>query len=103
MKRANQSGSVYKLSGKRRNPWVAVITHGYDKSGNQKRRYIGYYASKTEALKALARYDIILPRDQASRFQIYTLSGLRANIMILVYLAGRLRNCLQKALSYSQP
>lgn len=45
MKRANGTGSVYKLPGKRRRPWTAV-------KGGQ---YVGYYGTKKEAQEALER------------------------------------------------
>ena len=45
MKRANGTGSVYKLPGKRRRPWTAVKDY----------TYIGYYATKKEAQEALER------------------------------------------------
>ena len=37
MKNENGSGSVYKLSGKRRKPWVATVTTGYE-NGKQKEK-----------------------------------------------------------------
>lgn len=57
----NQYGSVYKLSGRRRNPWCARVTLGteYDpikKDYVQKRKSIGCYPTKTKALEALAKY-----------------------------------------------
>lgn len=45
LKRANGTGTVYKLQGRRKKPWVAA------KSGV----IIGYYDKKTSALEALAR------------------------------------------------
>ena len=61
MRLPNGYGSVTKLSGKRRKPYMARITTGseYDpvKDDNvQKRAVLGYYAKKSEALEALARY-----------------------------------------------
>lgn len=56
MKRANGAGSVYKLSGKRRKPWIARFTTGYDDQGNQTRLTIGTYATKKEAQTALDAY-----------------------------------------------
>lgn len=51
-------GSVYKLSGKRRRPFVVSITVGYDPlTGNQKRQILGYYATRKEALQVLAEYN----------------------------------------------
>lgn len=53
-KRANGTGSVYKLGGRRRRPWVAVITHGKDsQSGKMNRITLGYFAEKNEAESAL--------------------------------------------------
>jgi integrase len=52
----NGAGTVYKLSGKRRRPWVACITDGFDDVGKQKRRVIGYYAEQLEARDALSAY-----------------------------------------------
>lgn len=43
LRRANGLGTVYKLSGRRRRPWVAAIN----------KRVIGYYEERTEALRAL--------------------------------------------------
>lgn len=45
LKRANGMGSVYKLSGRRKRPWVAA----------KNRTVIGYYAKKTDAMEALER------------------------------------------------
>ena len=45
LKRANGMGSVYKLSGRRKRPWVA----------SRSRVIIGYYETKTAALEALER------------------------------------------------
>ena len=56
MKNENGAGSVYKLSGKRRKPWIARITVGYDKEGKQLRKTIGTYATKREGQEALLEY-----------------------------------------------
>lgn len=45
IKRANGTGTVYKLSGRRRRPWVAC----------KNRTVIGYYETRTAALEALER------------------------------------------------
>lgn len=45
LKRANGTGTVYKLQGRRSRPWVAA----------KGKVIIGYYAKKTEALEALER------------------------------------------------
>lgn len=56
MRLPNGYGSVYKLSGKRRNPYVARITIGWTDEGKQILKTIGYYKSKQEGLNALAEY-----------------------------------------------
>lgn len=45
LKRANGTGTVYRLQGRRQRPWVAA----------KNRVVIGYYAKKTDALEALER------------------------------------------------
>lgn len=62
MKLPNGYGSVYKLSGNRRKPYRAIITERWlqDKETNkwkQKRKTIGYYKTKADALMALAEYN----------------------------------------------
>ncbi len=52
-KRANGTGSVYKLSGSRKKPWVASLTSGYDENGKRIGMILGYYASEKEALDTL--------------------------------------------------
>ena len=49
-------GSVYKLKGNRRKPWVARIQTGVSDKGLPVRKIIGYYAGQKEALQALAEY-----------------------------------------------
>lgn len=62
MKQPNSYGSVHKLPGKRRKPWRVRKTSGWlldEQSGTVKQQYItiGYYATKQEALIALADYN----------------------------------------------
>lgn len=62
MKLPNGFGSVYKLSGNRRNPYVAKKTSGWEideKTGKSKQVYtvIGYYPTRKEALTALAEFN----------------------------------------------
>jgi integrase len=62
MRLPNGYGSVYKLSGNRRKPWVARKTTGWDFDTNKKTsrpiyKFIGYYKTKAEALNALAAYN----------------------------------------------
>lgn len=56
MKRSNGSGNISKLTGKRRRPWRARVTSGWDENGKQLYRTVGYFATKKEAEKALALY-----------------------------------------------
>lgn len=57
LKRANGTGTVYKLSGRRRRPWVAA----------KSKVIIGYYEKKTEALEALER---LTGRDLTERYNM---------------------------------
>lgn len=61
MKLPNGYGSVFKLSGNRRNPWIARITVGWKEVENKKPQpiyqVIGYYSSRSIALQALAEYN----------------------------------------------
>lgn len=56
MKNENGSGSVYKLKGKRRKPWIATVTTGYSLDGKQLRKTIGTYPTKREGQEALLSY-----------------------------------------------
>lgn len=56
MRLPNGYGSVYKLSGNRRRPWVAAVTTGWTDDGKQQRYIIGYYRTRAEAMQALAEY-----------------------------------------------
>lgn len=56
MKNENGSGSVYKLKGKRRKPWIATVTTGYSLDGKQLRKTIGTYPTKREGQEALLAY-----------------------------------------------
>ena len=56
MRRANGTGSVYKMSGNRRRPWVARVSDGVDEDDGKvfmKRRILGYFETEDEAKKAL--------------------------------------------------
>ncbi|MCC5910163.1 MAG: site-specific integrase, partial [Clostridiaceae bacterium] len=57
MRLPNGYGTVYKLSGKRRKPYIARKTIGWDAEGKQLYQTIGYYESKPDALQALADYN----------------------------------------------
>lgn len=58
MRLPNGYGSVYKLKGKRRNPWTARVEVGKKVASSGKvypeYHYIGYYRTRTEASNALA-------------------------------------------------
>lgn len=74
MRNPNGFGSVYKLSGKRRRPFVASITTGYNEmTGKQKRQILGYYATRKEAMQALADYNTngIVIKSEMTLEQIY--------------------------------
>lgn len=53
----NGYGSVTKLSGKRRNPYVVRKTVGYDDRAYPIYDVIGYYPTRKEAMMALAEYN----------------------------------------------
>lgn len=62
MKNYNGYGSISKLSGKRRRPWVVRVTTGWAwdpdlMKNKQIQKCIGYYATRQEAIKALADYN----------------------------------------------
>ena len=62
MKLPNGFGSVYKLSGKRRCPYRAIVTDRWTidpvtHKSKQIRKTIGYYETKSDALAALADYN----------------------------------------------
>ena len=57
MRLPNGYGSVYKLSGKRRNPFIARKTVGWTAEGVQEYITIGYYPTRQAALQALADYN----------------------------------------------
>lgn len=62
MRNPNGYGSVYKLSGRRRKPWAARVTVGW-KIVDEKQtaypiyKFIGYYTTRADALRALAKYN----------------------------------------------
>lgn len=61
MRNPNGYGTVYKLSGKRRRPWVAASNTKYslvDGKAKRTRTILGYYATKKEAQIALAEYNV---------------------------------------------
>lgn len=62
MRNPNGFGCVAKLSGTRRKPWIAKVTTGYETDllthkTRQIRQTIGYFATKREAMEALAKFN----------------------------------------------
>lgn len=57
MRLANGYGSITKLKGTRRNPYMVRITTGKDKDGNYIREVLGYYSSRTKAVDALSEFN----------------------------------------------
>ena len=57
MKNANGTGTIIKLSGKRRRPYALKITTGYTVDGKQQRKIIGYYENRKDALNGLLEYN----------------------------------------------
>jgi len=53
MRKPNGFGSIDKLPGKRRRPWRARKTVGFDEKGKQKRRSVGCFRTMREAMRAL--------------------------------------------------
>ena len=66
MRLPNGYGSVVKLSGNRRRPFMARKTAGWTDEAKQLYTIIGYFAKKAEALAALAEYNTS-PFDQKAR------------------------------------
>jgi integrase len=57
MRMPNGYGSIIKLSGNRRKPYMVRITKGYLDNGKQIYMYLGYYRKHDEALTALSEYN----------------------------------------------
>lgn len=57
MKLPNGFGSVCRLSGNRRRPWMARKTVGYKPNGRPRQIVIGYYATYAEGVSALQAYN----------------------------------------------
>ena len=56
MKLPNGYGSISKLSGKRRNPYIVRVTTGFDENGRQIFKTLGYVKTRKEGLELLAKY-----------------------------------------------
>ena len=57
MKLPNSYGSITKLKGKRRNPYMVRLTTGKDENGNPVRTVLGYFSSYAKASAALTEYN----------------------------------------------
>lgn len=62
MRLPNSYGSITKLKGNRRRPWMVRVTASIDfdektKKYSQRQRVLGYYKSRQEAMKVLAEYN----------------------------------------------
>ena len=58
MRLPNGFGGISKLSGNRRKPYAVRITIGWTDEAKQIVKYLGYYKTRSEALKALSAYTI---------------------------------------------
>lgn len=57
MRNPNGYGSVVKLSGNRRKPYMARITTGWNDKGHPIYKILGYYEKKKDGIMALAEYN----------------------------------------------
>ena len=68
MKLPNGYGSITKMSGRRRKPWRARVTTGWTPEGKQIYKNIGTYATRAEAMEALAVWNVN-PVDQPAKIR----------------------------------
>lgn len=66
MRKANGMGSVCKIGGKRRKPWIARVSLGYDDDGRMQRKIVGTYRTRKEAEQGLAEY-LYLPESMRAK------------------------------------
>ncbi len=57
MRRKNGTGSITKVKDNRRNRYKVCVTTGWDNTGKQLRKILGYYRTMDEATVALANYN----------------------------------------------
>ena len=57
LKRANGTGAITKVSGRRRKPYQVMITLGWSDDGKQIRKSLGYFETIDKATVALANYN----------------------------------------------
>ena len=76
MRRPNNSGSIIKLSGKRRRPYAVRIFDGIkvndNGNGTPKYKYLGYFEKQGEALQFLEKYNaspvqLVKPKEEKSK------------------------------------
>lgn len=58
MKLPNGYGSITKMSGRRRKPWRVRVTSGWTPEGKQLYKNVGTYATRAEAMDALAKWNV---------------------------------------------
>ena len=73
-RRANGLGSAIYLGAKRKNPWGARITLGWDENGKVIRHFLGFFATKLDALLCLQDFNknpmkIYIPEDKYNRIK----------------------------------
>ena len=78
-KRTNGTGSAVYLGDKRKNPWGARITLGWDISGHVIRHFLGFFPNKLDALLCLQDYhnnpkQIYIPEDKYNRIKFIATS-----------------------------
>lgn len=73
MRNPNGYGSITKLKGNRRRPYMVRVTEGWDADGKQIRKIVGYYKTKTEAQIALANYhqNPLSPKAEMTLGEVY--------------------------------
>ena len=73
MRSPNGFGSVFKLKGRRRRPWIARVTTGWADNGKQLFQPVGYFTTKQEAMTALALHRVspVSPRAGIALAELY--------------------------------
>ena len=72
MRLPNGMGTAFKMPGKHRKPWRAMVTLGCEE-GKYIRKTIGYFEESKDAIKALALYDknVIIPKSDLTLQNMY--------------------------------
>lgn len=92
MRLPNGYGSVYKLSGNRRRPWVARITTGYKDNGQPIYAFLGYFENRSDALKCLADYNAIPYNTDKAKMTLRELYDAWRKAKSYQFAEGTLRN-----------